>query len=102
MVAAVLDDAKAKERAAKPAERLVAKPKAAAQAKTDVTRLNLVLPAKSIERLDRLKQTTEATSYAEVIRNAIRLYEAIVGEYEKGHKVQILDAHGKPMSLSIF
>ena len=79
-----------------------ARSKSAVSAKADVARLNLLLPAKSIERLDRLKEKTEAASYTEVIRNAIRLYEAIVLEYEKGNKVQILDAEGRPTSLSIF
>lgn len=83
-------------------EKTTAKPSSAVSAKVDVARLNLLLPAKSIERLDRLKEKTEAASYTEVIRNAIRLYEAIVLEYEKGNKVQILDAEGRPTSLSIF
>lgn len=84
------------------AEETAVKPKSAAAAKADTARLNLLLPAKSIERLDRLKEKTEATSYAEVIRNAIRLYEGIIAEYEKGNKVQVIDADGKPTTLSIF
>ena len=65
-------------------------------------RLNLVLPGKSAKRLENLKELTEASSLTEVIRNAIRLYEAIVLEYEKGHKVQIIDEHGRPTGVSIF
>jgi len=65
-------------------------------------RLNLVLPDKSASRLEKLKELTEASSYTEVIRNAIRLYEAIVMEYEKGNKVQIVDKDGKPLGTSIF
>ena len=100
MVAATISkDAAAQERRKATAQ---ARPKAAAIAKADTMRLNLLLPAKSIERLDRLKDKTEAASYTEVIRNAIRLYEAIIAEYEKGNKVQILDSAGRPTSLSIF
>lgn len=84
------------------AEESAAKPKSAVSAKADASRLNLLLPTKSIERLDRLKEKTEAASYTEVIRNAIRLYEGIVLEYEKGNKVQIIDAEGRPTTLSIF
>jgi hypothetical protein len=65
-------------------------------------RLNLVLPDKSASRLERLKKITEASSFAEVIRNAIRIYEALVMEYEKGNKVQIVDKDGHPVGVSIF
>ena len=65
-------------------------------------RINLLLPDRSAERLENLKKITEASSYAEVIRNAIRLYEAIIMEYEKGSKVQIIDKDGKPSGVSIF
>jgi hypothetical protein len=65
-------------------------------------RLNLVLPAKSAERLDNLRKLTEASSYTEVIRNALRLYDGIVMEYEKGNKVQIVDQSGRPLGVSIF
>lgn len=65
-------------------------------------RLNLLLPGKSAERLERLKELTEASSYTEVIRNSIRLYEAIVLEYEKGRKVQIVDDKGNPTGVAIF
>ncbi len=65
-------------------------------------RLNLVLPGKSAGRLENLKELTEASSYAEVIRNAIRLYEAVVFEYERGNKVQIVDKDGHPLGISVF
>ncbi|MBI2714851.1 MAG: ribbon-helix-helix protein, CopG family [Rhizobiales bacterium] len=65
-------------------------------------RLNLVLPDKSASRLEKLKELTEASSYTEVIRNAIRLYEAMVMEYEKGNKVQIVDKDGHPTGVNIF
>ena len=67
-----------------------------------MVRLNLVLPDKSASRLEKLKELTEASSYTEVIRNAIRLYEAIVMEYEKGNKVQIVDEKGQVLGVSIF
>jgi hypothetical protein len=65
-------------------------------------RLNLVLPERSASRLENLKRLTEATSYTEVIRNAIRLYEAAVMEYERGNKLQIVDKNGKPLGVNIF
>jgi Arc/MetJ-type ribon-helix-helix transcriptional regulator len=38
-------------------------------------RIQLDLSDSSVARLDALKEQTEATSYAEVVRNALRLYE---------------------------
>lgn len=76
--------------------------KAETIARADTSRLSLVLPAKSVERLEKLKLMTEASSFAEVIRNAIRLYEAVVVEYEKGNKVQIVDKAGTPLTINIF
>jgi hypothetical protein len=65
-------------------------------------RLNLLLPGKSASRLEKLKELTEASSYTEVIRNAIRFYEAVVLEYERGNKVQIVDKNGHPTGITIF
>lgn len=41
----------------------------------DKTRIQLDFPPASVARLNALKDRTEAASYAEVIRNALRLYE---------------------------
>jgi hypothetical protein len=65
-------------------------------------RLNLLLPQQSAARLERLKELTEASSYTEVIRNAIRVYEAIIQEYEKGNKVQFVDKDNRPLGVSVF
>jgi hypothetical protein len=65
-------------------------------------RLSLVLPEKSGSRLETLKMLTEASSYTEVIRNAIRFYEAVVLEYEKGNKMQIIDKDGRATGATIF
>jgi hypothetical protein len=52
-------------------------------------RIQMDLPPRSVERLKRLQQLTEAASYAEVMRNALRLYEALILEYESGNEVLI-------------
>jgi Arc/MetJ-type ribon-helix-helix transcriptional regulator len=50
-----------------------------------VKRVQLDLPEKSLARLQDLKAKTEATSYAEVIKNALRLYESVIAESEAGN-----------------
>ena len=52
-------------------------------------RIQMEMPPKSVERLKRLQNVTEAASYAEVMRNALRLYEALIDEVEAGHEILV-------------
>jgi len=47
-----------------------------------------------MERLNILKLKTESSSYAEVLKNALRLYEALIEETERGNAFLIRDADG--------
>jgi hypothetical protein len=58
------------------------------------TRVQLELPEPSMERLKALKDKTEAASYAEVIKNSLRLYEALISEAEAGNEVLIKGKDG--------
>jgi Ribbon-helix-helix protein, copG family len=58
------------------------------------TRVQLELPESSMERLKALREKTEAVSYAEVIKNSLRLYEALISEAENGNQVCIKDSNG--------
>jgi len=51
-------------------------------------RIQFDVEEKALARLDRLKNLTEATSYAEVIRSALRLYEAIIDD--GGHNARLV------------
>lgn len=51
------------------------------------TRVQLEMPDPSYERLNALRQRTEASSNAEVIRRALQLYEAVVDEHDKGVEI---------------
>lgn len=44
---------------------------------------------KAWDRLNRLKDTTEASSYADVIKEALRLYEFLIEEDDKGSEFVI-------------
>lgn len=65
-------------------------------------RVQLELPPRSMERLNHLKEATEAASYAEVVRNAIRLYEAMVSEAQQGRKFLIKDPSGTITPYNVF
>jgi metal-responsive CopG/Arc/MetJ family transcriptional regulator len=66
------------------------------------TRVQLELPPQAMERLQRLKEKTEAASYAEVIRNALRLLEALVDEHEKGSDFALKRPDGEVVAYKIF
>ena len=66
------------------------------------TRVQLEMPPQAMERLQRLKEHTEAASYAEVIRNALRLFEALVDEHEKGAEFSLKRPDGETIAYKIF
>jgi Arc/MetJ-type ribon-helix-helix transcriptional regulator len=66
------------------------------------TRVQLELPPQAMERLQRLKEKTEAASYAEVIRNALRLLEALVDEHEKGAEFTLRRPDGEVIAYKMF
>jgi Arc/MetJ-type ribon-helix-helix transcriptional regulator len=66
------------------------------------TRVQLEMPPQAMERLQKLKDRSEAASYAEVIRNALRLYEALVEEHEKGAEFSLKRADGETVAYKIF
>jgi len=66
------------------------------------TRVQLEMPPQAMERLQRLKERTEAASYAEVIRNALRVLEALVDEHEKGSEFALKRPDGETIAYKIF
>jgi Arc/MetJ-type ribon-helix-helix transcriptional regulator len=66
------------------------------------TRVQLEMPPQAMERLQKLKDRIEAASYAEVIRNALRLFETLVDEHEKGAEFSLKRADGEIVQYKIF
>ena len=66
------------------------------------TRVQLEMPPQAMVRLQKMKDLTEAASYAEVIRNALRLFEALVDEHEKGSEFSLKRANGEIVQYKIF
>lgn len=69
--------------------------------KPESKRVQMELAPKSLSRLKRLQDITEAASYAEVVRNALRLYEALVNEHENGGEL-LVNRNGQISPLHIF
>ncbi len=66
---------------------------------TKTTRIQLELPPKAFERLVRLKGNTEASSYSEVCRNALKLYQSLADHQASGKKLMARDADGNVTEL---
>jgi hypothetical protein len=65
-------------------------------------RVQLELPEKSMDRLLSLKEKTEAASYAEVIKNALRLYENMINQHENGNRFFLKDSNGSITEYQVF
>jgi predicted CopG family antitoxin len=65
------------------------------------TRVQLELAEGSFERLKSLKDKTEATSYSEVIKSALRLYEGLIEEAERGNSLCVKTKDGLEQSYKM-
>lgn len=72
------------------------------RAKPTKNRVQFDLPPRSMERLNALKRKTEAASYAEVVKNALRLYEALIEETDAGKQFLVRDAAGMVSPYRLF
>ena len=75
---------------------------AEAPAKLRKNRVQLDFAPRAMERLNLLKAKTEASSYAEVVKNALRLYEALIEEEEAGKTFLTRDKDGVVAPLRLF
>lgn len=66
------------------------------------TRVQLDLHPRAAERLNDLKEKTEAVSYVEVIKNALKLYDGIITEVENGNEFYIKDSSGNIVPFRMF
>jgi Arc/MetJ-type ribon-helix-helix transcriptional regulator len=67
----------------------------------ETTRVQLELPPTSMARLRELRYKTEAASYSEVLKNALRLYEALIKEAEEGNDLIIRRKSGEPAEIKV-
>lgn len=70
--------------------------------KSGTTRVQMELPDASFERLKKLKELTEATSYAEVTKNSFRVYERLIDIYDSGGELIIQDKDGSQKKVEFF
>ncbi len=66
------------------------------------TRVQLDLTPRAMAILAELKDKTEAASYAEVFKNAMKLYDGILTEIERGSEFMIRDKDGNMAEFRMF
>ncbi len=66
------------------------------------TRVQLDFSPRAMSLLSELKEKTEAASYAEVIRNALKLYDGLISEVENGATFQVRGANGEISPFKMF
>jgi hypothetical protein len=64
-------------------------------------RLNLIIPDRAMERLEWLKDQTEAASHTEVIRQALFVYETLVERVADGSKLMERTSKGELLPLPV-
>ena len=52
--------------------------------------------------LTELKEKTDAATYAEVVKNALKLYDGLISETEKGAEFLIHDKDGQVVPFRMF
>ena len=64
------------------------------QEKVEFKRIQIDLPKRAFERLQKLKNSTEASSYADVLRNALSIYAAIIAIMDGGGSIMVKQEDG--------
>ena len=62
--------------------------------KVEFKRVQIDLPKRAYERLVKLKGATESSSYADVLRNALSIYAAIVSIMDGGGAIMVKQPDG--------
>lgn len=66
------------------------------------TTVQIEMPQASMDRLRALKERTEARDYAEVVKNAFKLYEQMIEYAEAGNTFMLRDKSGIVSEVEIF
>jgi hypothetical protein len=69
---------------------------------TGKSRVQLDLQPRTMAMLNELKEKTDSASYAEVFKNAMKLYDGIITEIERGNTFLIRDSDGKVSEFRMF
>jgi hypothetical protein len=62
--------------------------------RTEPKRIQFEFSRDAVERLDKVKRETNASSYAELVRNALRVYEWVIETERKGFEIGVVKDDG--------
>ena len=58
--------------------------------RSDTKRIQFEFPQEAVDRLNRMRDQTGATSYAEVVRNALRMYEWFLDQQADNYDIGLV------------
>lgn len=67
-----------------------------------MARIQMDLSEGSMERMKRIKETIEASSYSEVMREALKLYEFLINEHNDDSSFYIKKKDGESIHIKLF
>ncbi|MEO9959873.1 MAG: hypothetical protein ABJ388_11295 [Alphaproteobacteria bacterium] len=70
--------------------------------KSRTRRVQMDLNDRDFDRLNKLKEISEAGSYTEVLKDALRLYEFIITKDVSGSKFYVEEGNGEMVRLEFF
>lgn len=78
------------------------KTSAQSKATANKSRVQLDVSPRSMDRLNVLKDKTEASSYAEVVKNSLKLYDGLIEMTERGSEFLVRDKYGNISPFKMF
>jgi len=74
------------------------KPEKSAVRRREKERFHIAMSPRLMERMESLRDRTDAASLTEVVKNAMKLYDALVQEAEAGSELFVRDRAGNERS----
>lgn len=56
----------------------------------ETNRIRFEFPPDAFDRLNRMKEKTDSASYAELVRNALRVYEWLIEQEKAGYEIGLV------------
>jgi hypothetical protein len=70
--------------------------------RTEPKRIQFEFSADAVERMNRMREQTDASSYAELVRNALRVYEWFIQQEKGGYDIGLVKDETLVKTIKLF
>jgi IS1 family transposase len=70
--------------------------------RSDSKRIQFEFSADAVERLERMKKETEKSSYAEIVRDSLRVYEWFLQQEKAGYDIGLVKDENLVKTVKLF